>query len=156
MSCKEEGQKSRKWAIVTLHPSLPSRSEQVARARAWGVAESQLAGEDVSAIIVDDVRKEKRTTNWTPKLVERASFFSSMKALRPDGHTVFFATPLCVGFSEKHAMETIQALWDVGMCVYVHSRGAAYKPGDDMTEFFEAVKREANAAYVRSHRKRKS
>lgn len=155
MTCKEEGQKPGKWAIVTLHPHLPSETEQVARARAWGIAEEELEGMDVSPVIIDDVRKVKRTTNWAPKLTGRAIFIDSMKALKPEGDTVFFATPLCVGFGRSHAMETIETLWSIGMHVYVHSVGAIYKAGDDMSQFLDMVASEANTAYVRVHRSRK-
>lgn len=153
---KEARRSAGKWAIITLHPSLPSRTEQVARARAWGLDEELLEDLDVSAIIEDDVRKETRTTNWQGRLSERARFIDQMKIMEPDGGTVFFASPLCVGFGEAHARQTIEALWGVGFAVYVHTLGAMYKAGDDLTEFLAHVVREANAVYARNWRKRKS
>jgi hypothetical protein len=80
---KKEGGFSGKWAIVTVHPKLPSRTEQIARARAWGVAESRLGDMDVSALVEDDVSKVERTTNWMGKLSNRADFIFRMKALQP-------------------------------------------------------------------------
>lgn len=153
---KNEGVQSRKWAIVTQHPWLPSRSEQIARARAWGVEESWLGGSDVSPLIEDDVRKVGRTTNWMSKLIERADFIERMRAIKPAGDVVFFATPLCVGFSAKVAEQTVRGLWDARMGVYVHSvkdNGAAiYLDGDDLTEFLEGVTLAANAAHQRRFR----
>ncbi|WP_152610470.1 hypothetical protein [Leisingera sp. ANG-DT] len=157
---KKEGGFSRKWAIVTVHPWLPSRSEQVARARAWGVDESILGGVDVSALFVDDVRHVKRTTNWPGKLVERGIFLKKMKLLQHVGHQVFFTNPLCVGFSEKHARSTVEGLFEAGLVVYVHSikdnDPALYQKGDDMTEFYESVGLMANAKHQSVHRKLKS
>ncbi|WP_146194489.1 hypothetical protein [Thioclava sp. NG1] len=155
---KEEGHFNGKWAVVTVHPSLPSKTEQVARARAWGVTESMLGRDDISALILDDVSKVKRTTNWMAKLEARAAFIDAMRLLRPEGDTVFFATPLCVGFSAKLAEQTVRGLWEAGMQVYVHSvrdNGAAlYVDGDDLTEFLEMVQLAANAAYQRRFRAR--
>ena len=153
---KKEGVQSRKWAIVTQHPWLPSRTEQVARARAWGVEESWLGKHDISAVIEDDVRNAGRTTNWMAKLVERAEFIQRMRAFRPEGDLVFFATPLCVGFSARLAEQTIRGLWDAGMGVYVHAvkdnGSAIYLDGDDLTEFLEGVTLAANAAHQRRFR----
>ncbi len=156
MSSKEADIFRGKWAIVTLHPSLPSRTEQIARARAWGVNESQVGRIDTSALVIEDVRKESRTTNWVSKLPLRAQFAADMRRLGFKGDTVFFATPMCVGFGPGHAAHTLAELWGAGLQVYVHSVGAIYRAGDDMTEFFADLEREASAAYVRAHRKRKS
>jgi hypothetical protein len=153
---KKEGGFSGKWAIVTVHPKLPSRTEQIARARAWGVAESRLGDMDVSALVEDDVSKVERTTNWMGKLSNRADFIFRMKALQPVGDTVFFATPLCVGFSPKLAAQTIEGLWAAGMHVYVHSvkdnGSAIYLEGDDMAEFYGMIEKLANASYQSKHR----
>lgn len=157
---KKAGRFSGKWAIVTVHPWLPSRSEQIARARAWGVDESTLGAEDVSALFVDDVRHVKRTTNWPAKLVERSVFLEKMNKLQHVGDQVFFANPLCVGFSEKHARSTVEGLFDAGLVVYVHSvkdnGPALYQKGDDMTEFYEGVGLMANAKHQSAHRKQKA
>lgn len=153
---KKTGVQSKKWAIITQHPWLPSRSEQIARARAWGVDESWLGKQDVSALIEDDVRKVGRTTNWMGKLTERADFIQRMNTYRLDGDQVFFATPLCVGPTEKVARETVSGIWDAGGLVYVHAvkgNGAAlYASGDDMTEFFDMVRLGANAAHQSAYR----
>ncbi len=158
--CKEVTPSDAKWAMITLHPSLPSRSEQIARARAWGVAERLISNEDVSQLIVDDLRKVKRTTKWDGKFPERDEFIRNMSAsvreYGPAEGTVFFATPLCVGFGPAHAMQTLEALWGLGFSVYVHSVGAIYRRGDDMTEFLKKVLSEANTAYVKLHRQRKN
>ena len=153
---KKSGPQSRKWAIITLHPWLPSRAEQVARARAWGVDDSAIDGQAVGAVITDDVRNVRRTTNWPAHLRERTFFLKKWRAYNPVGDAVFFATPLCVGFTEKMAQETIEALWAAGMKVYVHSTGALYVAGDSLTEFLRQVANDANAAHVRSSRRRKA
>jgi hypothetical protein len=152
---KEADEKPGRWAIITLHPSLPSESEQRARARAWGLAQDQIDGEDVSSAIVDDARKVGRTTNWAGALPKRATFIDNVKALKPEGGQVFFATPLCVGFGPGHAKQTIEALWGAGLSVYVHSGPAIYREGDDLTEFLARVLSDANTKYVHKHRARK-
>lgn len=153
---KKSAVQSKKWAIITLHPWMPSRSEQIARARAWGVEESMLGATDVSALIVDDVRRAGRTTNWMAKLAERADFIRRAQTYRLDGDQVFFATPLCAGPTEHVARQTVEGLWSAGALVYIHAvkgNGAAiYAPGDDMTEFFEAVRLAANAAHQSAYR----
>lgn len=150
---------SGKWAIVTLHPWLPSLSEQVARARAWGVDKDTIGRNDISALFVDDVR-DVRTTNWMPKLRERSEFIARMRSIQPIGDQVFFATPLCVGFSAKLAKETMQGIWAAGMQVYVHAvkdnGSAQYVEGDDLADFLDAVAKSANAAHQRNFRANRS
>lgn len=102
----------------------------------------------------------KRTTNWPGKLPERAEFIKNMQILRANGDMVFFANPLCVGFSEKHARGTVEGLFEAGMDIYIHSvkdnGSALYKAGDEMTEFYESVRLMANAKHQSAHRKQKS
>ena len=152
---KEEGGFNGKWAVITVNERLPSKGEQIARARAWGVTASMLGPQDVSAMFIDDVTG-KRTTNWPGLLKERAVFLDTMGRLLPQGDQVFFATPLCVGFSPAHARQTIERLWSCGMLVYVHTvRGngsALYAEGDDITDLLDMVAAEQNAANVRKSR----
>lgn len=150
-----DNKKETRWAIVTLHPWLPSKVEQVARIRAWGLPEQLIDGTDVSEIIVDDVRKVKRTTNWPAQLVERFAFIANAKRVPLSKGIVFFANPLAVGFSSKLAKDTIEGLWASGLHVYVHSIGAVYVPGDDLTEFLATVDRDSNSAHVRAWRAKK-
>ncbi|WP_425070624.1 hypothetical protein [Sagittula sp. S175] len=144
-----------KWAVVTVNERLPSKGEQVARARAWGVNESMMGPHDISALILDDVTGV-RTTNWPSKLPERERFLEVMGELLPSGDQVFFATPLCIGFSQDHARQVIERLWSCGMLVYVHTvRGngqALYAEGDDITELLEMVAQEQNKASVKKYR----
>ena len=160
---KGRGKFSGKWGIITLHPWLPSRTEQIARARAWGVEESTLHGDDVSALVVDDVRKVGRTTNWMSKLTERAEWLHRMRAFTADEKLegqVFFANPLCVGMSAKVAEDTIRAIWATGMQVYVHAAkgngSVLYKDGDDLTEFLADVTAMANAKHQSKFRRKAS
>ena len=149
-----------KWAVLTVHPWLPALSDQIARARAWGVVESELGGADVSAVFVDDVRRAGRTTNWPSKLIERSAFLENLDHIAEPGQSVFFATPLCVGFSAKVAQWTVEAIFAAGLRVYVHSvrdNGAAlYLPGDDMADFYDQVAKAANAAHQSDKRARAS
>lgn len=152
---KEAGHFNGKWGVITVNERLPSKAEQIARARAWGVTPSMLGRHDISALIVDDVTG-KRTTNWPGLLKERASFLDDMGTILPAGDQVFFATPLCVGFSPSHARQVIDRLWSCGMLVYVHTvRGngsALYADGDDITDLLDMVAQEQNAANVRKSR----
>lgn len=81
---------------------------------------------------------------------------SATRAILPAGDQVFFATPLCIGFSPAHAKQTIDRLWSCGMLVYVHTvRGngsALYAEGDDIADLMEMVAQEQNAANVRKSR----
>lgn len=91
MSRNETPSKSNKFALVTLHPWLPSEATQIAQARTWGIPEQLLGRQDVSPVFVEDVRKV-RTTNWPSKLPLRADFFKRMAALKSKGSQVFFTT----------------------------------------------------------------
>jgi hypothetical protein len=152
---KETHERPPRWAIITLHPSLPSETEQRARARAWGLPDDEIDGQDVAAVIKDDARKVGRTTNWAAALPKRATFIDNVKALRPEGGQVFFATPMCVGFGPGHARQTIEALWSAGLSVYLHSGPALYREGDDLTELLARVQADANTKYVSRHRAKK-
>lgn len=126
-------------------------------ARAWGVPAKRITGiGDVSALYVDDVRKVKRTTNWPSKLPERTQLLTDLAlGLGPEDQ-VFFHTPLCVGFSEKHAQDVIEAVWGMDHMVYVHSLEAQYRKGDDLAEFFDLHGKELKAAQMRDYRSKKS
>jgi hypothetical protein len=142
-----------RWAIVVLHEHLPSRSEQVARARAWGLPSIWRGNLDDSAIIQDDVRNLPRTTKWTGRFPVRDEWLARMRVLCAPNQVAFFSTPLCVGFGRAHAAQTMQEFWEIGLQVYVHSAGSAgalYSYGDDLTEFLDAVASEANSAYQRA------
>ncbi len=146
-----------KWGVITISERLPSKGEQVARARAWGVTESVLGASDISALVIDDVTG-KRSTNWPGLLTSRAEFLDAMGSLMPAGDQVFFATPLCIGFSRAHTRQTIERIWSCGMMVYVHSvRGngsALYADGDDISDLLDMVAVEQNVSSVRKSRAR--
>lgn len=148
-----------KWAIITLHLSLPSQEEQLAAALVWGLKSEKLGGEiSVGPFTLEDVRKVK-TTNWPAQLPKRAAFIARRKLEHEEGIegvVVFFANPLCVGFSKAHAEKTIRDLWDAGCSVYVHLLARTYQAGDDLTEFLRRVEADANAAHVRLSRQRKA
>lgn len=139
----------RKWAFVLIHPSLPSRSEQIARARTWGLDDRG----DWSAIVEDDISNVKRTTNWAGKMPNRTEFLKQLPKLW--NVEVFFATPRCIGFSAAQASEAIQAIWKAGAEVYVHSTGALYRAGDDISELLAKVASEQNVTNVKASKRRK-
>lgn len=152
---------TRKWAVVTLHRKTPSETEQVARARAWGIEKQDLEDLEMPVIVVDDVRDVDRTTNWMAHLTGRFEFIDQLAAYLSDKDDVeaeiFFSDPLCVGFSARLAEETINRVWDAGASVYVHAtRGggaALYKQGDDISEFLRSVSLAQNAAAQQKFKK---
>lgn len=160
----EDGEKAAppilKWAIITLHKALPSEEEQLAGALVWGLRQGKLGGDiQVGPFTLEDVRKVKATTNWPANLPKRASFIARRKLEHEagiEGLEVFFAAPLCVGFSRAHAEMTIRALWEAGCAVYVHLLAQTYRDGDDISELLQRVERDAHAAHTRLHRQRKA
>lgn len=145
-----------KWACVTVHPSLPSKAAQIAGARAWGAHTDWYAEMDVSSTYVDDVSKVERTTRWDDKLPMRDALITAL-SVQPGHHNqVFFKSPLCIGFSEKHARETLEKIFAQGTLVFIQSEASLYRSGDDLGELFEAVAREAKAATQRRYRANKS
>lgn len=153
----KEAMKSRKRASVTAHRYLPPKEDQVEAARAWGVPVDRFPGVgEMSPLYVDDVRKLGRTTNWPSKLPMRAVMFRELAlGLGPDDQ-VFFYSPLCVGFSEKHARDVIEAVWDKDHMIYVHTLEALYRKGDDLAGFFDLHSKELKAAQMRDYRSKKS
>lgn len=155
MTDKKAGELGEKWAVITRHPWLPTRGEQLARARSWGVPVHLLGETDLSPVIYEDARGIK-TTNWPSRLPKRADFFERLKHMGLKDVGVFFATPLCVGFSELHARDTVSTLFGLGCSIYVHTvkdnGSALYVEGDDMEEFFLSVGHLANAAHQRVHK----
>jgi hypothetical protein len=145
-----------KWACITLHPWLPSRSEQIAGARAWGAHEDWLDDVDVSTTFIDDATTLKRTTKFTDKLPERAALIAALHKETAIPSHVFFRSPICVGFSAAHAQETIEAIWARGALVYVQTLDMLLKAGDDIELVKQLATRAANTKHQADYRKRKS
>ena len=144
----------RKFGVITVHPRLPSLTEQVAAARAWGVVERWLGKLDTSALFIDDVSKVS-TTNWGPYLKERRALFAGLTHIDPEAegkNTIFFHSPLCVGFSSKQAQRELDEVFAAGWTAYVHTRGAIYAPGDDLSQLLAQVDNDANVSKVRASR----
>lgn len=149
-------QKQIKWACVTVHPSLPSKSAQVAGARAWGAHPDWLAGMDISSTYVDDVSAVGRTTRWDDKLPMRDALITAL-SIQPGPHNqVFFKSPLCIGFTEKHASETLARIFAESALIFVQTEAALYRAGDDISDLLDAVARDAKAATQRRYRANKS
>jgi hypothetical protein len=145
-----------KWACITLHRWLPSRSEQIAGARAWGAHEDWLDDVDVSTTFIDDATRLGRTTKFTDKLPERAALIAALHKDTAIPSHVFFRSPICVGFSAAHAQETIEAIWVRGALVYVQTLDMLLKEGDDIELIKQHVTRVSNAKHQADYRKRKS
>jgi hypothetical protein len=154
---KKNDEFSGKWAIITLHPSMPPKADQIAQARAWGVTESMLGKSDVSALFVDDVSKT-RTTKWWPHLKERDGFLRRAEIMRLDGEQIFFAAPICLGPGVKTAEETIERVFASGAGLYIHTvegnGSALYEKGDDMSGLLAQVKTQANRAHQAKHKRK--
>lgn len=149
-------QQACKWACVTVHPSLPSKAAQVAGARAWGAHPDWLMGMDVSSTYVDDVSAIGRTTRWDDKLPMRDALITALSVQPGPQNQVFFKTPLCLGFTEKHAADTLERIFAHGALVYIQSEASLYRGGDDLSDLLESVSREAKAATQRRYRANKS
>ena len=151
---EKDHQKSVKWACITLHRWLPSKSEQIAGARAWGAHEDWLRGQEVSTTYIDDARALERTTKFTDKLPERAALIAALYKGAPVPSQVFFRSPLCVGFSAGHAQETIESIWAQDALVYVQTLDVLLRAGDDIPDLLAQITREAKAKHQTDWRKR--
>ena len=145
-----------RWACITLHPSLPSRFTQIAGARAWGAHPDWREGADMSRVFIDDVSTTGRTTRWEGKLPMRDALIDALSGKPGPHNRVFFRSPLCIGFSDRQAAETMARIFSQGAMVYVQSEAGLYRDGDDLTEIMEAVRRDAKAAAQRRWRANKN
>lgn len=152
MADTKADQKPIKWACITVHPSLPSKAAQVAGARAWGAHADWLEGGDVSRTYVDDACAVGRTTRWDDKLPLRNTLISDLSVRPGPRNQVFFKTPLCLGFTEKHAADTLARVFAQGALVFVQSEAALYRDGDDLADLLDAVSRESKAVIQRRYR----
>lgn len=139
-------QRSIKWACITVHPTLPTEAAQIAGARAWGAHPDWLRDMDVSTTYIDDISDIERTTAWGNKLPMRDALITAL-SIQPGPHNqVFFKSVRCIGFSEKHAAETIERIFAHDALIYLQSENALYRKGDDMAEIIDAARREARTA----------
>ena len=150
------GPKPEIWACITVHPSLPSKAAQIGGARAWGAHLDWSSAKDVFRTYVDDLSAVGRTTRWEDKLPMRDALIAELAAQPGPQCHVFFRTPLCIGFSERHAAETLKRVFEHGALVYVQTELALYRGGDDLEDLLEAVGREARAAIQRRYRANKT
>lgn len=103
---------------------------------------------------VDDVSEVGRTTRWEGKLQQRDALIAEL-CLQPGPHNqVYFRSPLCVGFTRKHAEHILAQIFAHDGLVYVQSEALLYRHGDDFSDLLEAVAREAKAATQRRYRDR--
>lgn len=140
---------SRKWVYIMLKDGRPSKSDQIAAARAWGAS---VDGE-YSTMYIDDVRKV-RTTAPGKVLEERAELIRALKVAKSPNDAVFFRNPLCIGFSQADAKSTVDAIWANRAMVYVHSEDVLYRAGDDLTELLHKFQQDYNAMSMRLSRAR--
>lgn len=144
-----------KWAVFTLHERLPPLAEQIAAARAWGLIGPRAFRADDRHIFVDDVTGQN-TTNWPGKLKSRERLFEAIRKSDESGHVVWFRSPLCVGFTEHHARQTVQALFDMDAMILVSTIGMMFHKDDILDVLFERVKQERTASHARMQRLKKS
>ena len=147
MPVEKVSEKYPKTAVVTLHPYLPSEADQLAGARDWGLPELQNGGDGKKRLDIwfDDVRNV-RTTNWPSKLPAREVLLRQYRTVKLPNNEVYFANPLCVGFSEKHARDVLATIHGTGALAYVHDMQREFRPGDDLAPFFAEHKRQLKNA----------
>ncbi|MGR3813797.1 MAG: hypothetical protein ACU0AU_06875 [Cognatishimia activa] len=140
-----------KLAVITLHPYLPSKAEQMDAAREWGVPDLQLLEMDLSPIWIDDVRKVK-TTYWPSRLPKRQELLTALKHYDMPHWSIFFANPLCVGFSKSHALSVIEVIFNAKAAMYVHDAGREYRSEKQLTKFWVEHGRQLRNAQMRKYR----
>ncbi|WP_167685397.1 hypothetical protein [Parasedimentitalea denitrificans] len=144
-----------KAAVITLHPYLPSEDDQLIGARDWGLPGLEEKLQVTRDIFRDDVRKI-RTTNWPSRLPNRDVLLRVYRNSKvPEDH-VFFANPLCVGFSKGHAQSVVEAIHGAGALVYVHDIRREFRPGDDLDPLWIEHARQLKNAQMGQYRKQKS
>ncbi|NIZ59851.1 hypothetical protein DL239_02545 [Sedimentitalea sp. CY04] len=140
-----------KAAVITLHPYLPSEDDQLAGARDWGLPGLEEKPQISRDIFRDDVRKI-RTTNWPSKLPNRDVLLRVYRDSKVSEDEVFFANPLCVGFSQKHAQSTIEDIHRGEALLYVHDMRREFRPGDDLAPLWKEHLRQLKNAQMRQYR----
>lgn len=141
-----------KLASITVHPYLPSFEDQIEAARAWGISEASFEELDVSPIWVDDVSKVK-TTYWPSRLPQRNDLLNAFRLHQLPDHTVFFANPLCVGFSKAHAQSVIDVIFGSGAAMYVDDLGREYRSGKQLAAFWKEHSRQLKNAQMTKYRR---
>lgn len=110
----------------------------------------------MSRTYVDDASAVGRTTRWDDKLPLRYTLIAAL-SVQPGPHNqVFFRTPLCIGFTEKHAADTLVRIFAQGALVFVQTETALYRDGDDLADLLGAVSSESKAVIQRRYRANKS
>jgi len=143
-----------KRALVTLYKYLPSRSEQVAGARAFGIPPNPFEDTDISTVLIEDATKIK-TTNWGPRLPVRKALIADFKTGLCKKHVVFFANALCLGWTKALADEMVTAILEGGGGIYIHDLQKLYLKGDDMQEVWKDWQRELTRVTQEDYRKRR-
>ena len=144
-----------KAAVITLHPYLPSEDDQLAGARDWGLPGLEGNPQISRDIFRDDVRKV-RTTNWPSKLPNRDVLLRVYHDAKVPEDEVFFANPLCVGFSKGHAQSVVETIHGAGALVYVHDLQREFRPGDELDSLWIEHARQLKNAQMGQYRKQKS
>ena len=110
----------------------------------------------MSRTYIDDACAVGRTTRWDDKLPRRDALMAAL-SVQPGPHNqVFFKTPLCIGFTEKHAADILARMFARGALAFIQSEAALYRNGDDLTDLLNAVRRESKAGIQRRYRANKS
>lgn len=152
-------EKHPKTAVIVLHPYLPSEAVQIEGAREWGLPELQNGGDGKERLDIwfDDLRKVK-TTNWPSAMHQRDVFLRTYRSGKLPHDEVFFAHPLCAGWSKKMAAEMVETIHASEALIYVHDMGKElegrreFRPGDDMADFWEVHRKALKAVQTDKYR----
>lgn len=160
---------------LTIHPDLPDLTLQTGGARSFLLATGhQTAMYHRLNSYCDDV-SNVRTTNWSNHLQNRAFLIEDLKRessmsknikqilkptkqhrdeIRPDIFIVYFRSPLCVGFSQIHLLETVKSIWKAGGYVYIQTLGILLREGDNLDVVINDMLREKKNSEMRRYRKK--
>lgn len=156
---------------LTIHPDLPDLTLQTGGARSFLLATGhQTAMYHRLNSYCDDV-SNVRTTSWSNHLQNRAFLIEDLNresrmsgnlnhvnqpsnGIRPDIFIVYFRSPLCVGFSQLHLLETVKSIWKAGGYVYIQTLGVLLSRGDNLDVVINDLLREKKKSEMRRYRKK--
>ncbi|GHB47733.1 hypothetical protein GCM10007094_41280 [Pseudovibrio japonicus] len=140
-------------ALITGYKYLPSLEDQIEAARAWGIPDLTVDGKSFPSVLVDDV-SNKRSTNWASLLKRRQRLIAYFEAYQSPQVHVFFADPLCLGWTENLASELINGIFAGDAVIYIHETGQSYRIGDDLEALWKDwARRLKNAQQAEFRRK---
>ena len=106
---------------------------------------------DLSPIWIDDVRKVK-TTYCPSRLPKWQELLTALKHYDMLHWSIFFANPLCVGFSKSHAQSVIETIFNAKAAIYVHDADREYRSEKQLIQCWAEHARQLNNAQMRKYR----